>query len=169
MPACTKLSTRNWIRFRTNSRVFRFLRGIKKRDRKLRGEFRRRNYDDRLPVDCLMIFKAVVVRTTGVFLYRSYSHRHVRAPAIHDTMAESREAMRYFASSCNPRPWVTLTTKNKRAEKPQTVSIKISLSLSLSHDRPRHSVVFRNLRSYMRGTKANISVAPVVTASRVSH
>lgn len=119
--------------------------------------------------------KRYVVRTTGVFLYRSYSHRRTpfaTCPRSGDSRCgerESREAMRYFASSCNPRPWVTLTAKNKKAEGPQTASIKISPSLP--HNRPRHfrPVVFRNLRSYMRRTKANISTAPVVSASRVSH
>lgn len=135
-----------------------------------RGEFRRRNYDDRLLVDCLMIFKAVCSMHDGGFsLPVLFTSTCPRSGDSRCGERESREAMRYFASSCNPRPWVTLTAKNKKAEGPQTASIKISLSLS--HNRPRHfrPVVFRNLRSYMRRTKANISTAPVVSASRVSH
>lgn len=54
--------------------------------------------DDRLPVDCLMIFKAVVVRTTGGFfstgLIRIAERHSRRFPARGERIARGNEIFR---------------------------------------------------------------------------
>lgn len=129
-------------------------------------------------IDCLMIFKAVVVCTMGVFLYWSYSHR--RTPfatcplrpgdSQHDErIARSNEIFHIVVQSATVSHINHEEKGSRQTADGFNKGFSFSLSLTLSQSRRSRPVVFRNLRSYMRRTKANIPATPVVTASRVSH